>query len=84
MICAAPNQDGYDVVCQDEDPHHRGPHHAAGGGPGVVGMAWCTLPCRGRGCAGPCHPLDGRAPKLPPTGGENDGRPRPATERTHP
>ncbi len=62
MICGVANEDGYPVTCQDEDPHHRSPHHAAGGGPGVIGVAWCTPPepCRKGLCPGPCHALDGR------------------------
>jgi len=62
VICGVVNEDGYDVACQDEDAHHRSPHLAAGGGRGIVGMAWCTPPepCRGGLCGGPCHALDGR------------------------
>jgi len=56
-ICGAPNTDGHDVRCS-LSAKHRGPHSATAGGPGIIGIAWCTPPepCKGRLCAGPCHP----------------------------
>jgi len=58
-LCGAANLDGYDVHCM-EPSRHQGPHGAEGGGPGLVGVAWCTppSPCRGGACRGPCHPDD--------------------------
>ena len=47
---------GQDLACT-EPPGHRGPHSAPGTPP-LVGAAWCDAPCRGRRCAGPCHPDD--------------------------
>jgi hypothetical protein len=52
---------GQPVACT-RPPLHSGPH----GGPGtgsVVGGAWCTLPCRGGLCRGPCHPGDPTTPQ---------------------
>jgi hypothetical protein len=50
---------GQQITCT-EPPLHRSPHSGPGTSP-VVGAAWCTLPCRGRSCNGPCHPGDPRA-----------------------
>lgn len=61
-VCGVPNPDGYPVTCENPDRLHRGPHSAHGGGPGIVGIAWCTppQPCRKGPCPGPCHLLDPR------------------------
>ncbi len=47
---------GQRIACA-EPRLHRGPH-AGPGRDGVVGAAWCDLPCRGRLCRGPCHDGD--------------------------
>ncbi|MET9222379.1 hypothetical protein ABZX65_26945 [Streptomyces sp. NPDC003300] len=47
---------GQHITCT-EPPLHRGPHSGPGAD-GIVGAAWCTLPCQGRLCRGPCHPDD--------------------------
>lgn len=61
-VCGVPNDDGFDVTCQDKDPHHRSPHSARGCGRGIVAIVWCTppVPCRQGLCPGPCHALDPR------------------------
>lgn len=55
-LCGAANPDSYPVTCTEPARHH-GPHVAPGGGPGILGVAWCTPPepCRGGLCPGPCH-----------------------------
>lgn len=59
MTCGVPNEDGYQVVCEDEDPRHASPHVASGERWVVV---WCTppKPCRKGLCPGPCHALNPR------------------------
>lgn len=59
---------GQRIACTEGSPVHRGPHGGPGTG-GVVGAAWCDLPCSGRLCRGPCHDGDPGCAAIAPTGG---------------
>jgi len=63
---------GQPVACT-KPPLHRGPHSGPGTG-SLVGAAWCTLPCRGRLCRGPCHPGDPTTPQPDKEKGERHVR----------